>query len=279
MKHLHLAETVILGVLLAASPAQPYSAGISGRSSAGCTCHSASANPDTSVVLSVPSTLSPGATVPVGVSITSAVPIGGINAGGFDLTSTGGKFTASPLVKTWSAIEVGHTTDGNDQRSWSVNWTHSPALCEVDFSVAGNAVNGNGVPDAGDHWNLATASARVDATGDSTPPAAPAFMQPAPGWAYVNGSPVQDNVSTIVVVGSLTIRIADSDNIGIDHVELTDAEAVSGSSKSLGNAAYTPSNKQFTLPWSPSPGVHTLTAKAVDCNGNSTTSSLQIFVL
>lgn len=64
---------------------------------------------------------------------------------------------------------ISHDAPGND---WVVEWqAPSEDVGDIHFSLAGNAVDGSGAPDAGDHWTTLsfTVSAPETATPDEDP--------------------------------------------------------------------------------------------------------------
>lgn len=277
----------IAGALtLAFSPgdAGGYSAGISGRSMSGCGgagCHGTAANGDTSVA---PATSPSGTGANVTVTISSPVATTGINQGGFNLRATFGTLSKTPAtdptVQVFSGSEVGHTSGGNDQRSWTVHW-EPPAtkLCQYGFLVAGNAVDGDGVPSTLDHWNLGSTSITVSGSGDTTPPATPGVVAPAAGNTYVNNTPIP-TPGVIVVIGSITLQATAGDQTGIDHVEFLDADQFG--TAPVGNATYNQNTNRFTRIWNTftePPGPHTLTVRAIDCAGNQSDTTVELFIL
>jgi len=275
---------IVGAVMLYASTGEPRSAGISGRSKVGCGgsgCHGTSPSSSATVTLTAPSTIAPGGTTPITVTVSDPnVPTTGINQGGFDLSVTGGQFTVPPFVaQNFSAAEVGHTTAGNNQRSWTVTW--SPAtLCHFDLFAASNAVNGDGLQSSLDHWNLASASIALAPTADDELPAVPVFNKPISGDVYLGGNIIGQGLPlTLVIGGPVVVEITASDNVGIDHVTVTDSD-LTGSSTTLAATTYNPSTNRFATTWNPAtPGQHTLTAVAADCNGNENQATFQAFVL
>lgn len=274
------------GVLVAAGSAGAYSAGITGQSAAGCTCHSPAPSADTAVTTA----LTPaGAGYDIAVDIQSAVPIGGIHQGGFDLSVTGGLLSKTPPADATVQIypgsaEAGHTFAGSNQRRWALHWDppSSTRLCRYDVVAAGNAVNGNGTNDPGDHWNLASASISVSGVGDKTPPSVPVFSRPAPGNVYLADNTVGYPIALPIVIGDLTIAVAANDDVGVAYVELFDAAPPVVAQTSLGKASYDAATDRWKRTWSAAsaaPGLHTLTAHVVDCAGNARDGSVQAFVL
>jgi hypothetical protein len=233
----------------------------------------------------VPTTASSGTGANVTVTITSAVPTTGINQGGFDLSVSTGTLSKLDTSAQILGGEATHTFVGNDQRSWTVHWEPpGTKLCEYTFRVAGNAVNGDGVsddpnsPGPEDHWNLGTTSIVTDGAGDTTPPTTMITI-PAANKSYVFNQSTNTSGATIVV-GNIRLRATASDDRGIDHVEFIDTDALG--SASLGNGTYAKGVNAFELAWDTTtepPGQHTLTARAFDCNGNSTDKTFSFFVL
>jgi hypothetical protein len=98
---------------------------------------------------------------------------------------------------------------------------------------------------------------------------------------YVNDSNMGYPLAIPIVVGTVTIQVSASDDVGIDRVEIYDTDAAGGPTL-LGKATYDPASKRFTLFWdagADTPGLHTLTARALDCTGKSAQSEGQAFVL
>lgn len=81
-----------------------------------------------------------------------------INQGGFNLWVSDG--TISPVdatVQSWNPNEVSHTDAGNDQTSWTMEWTAPANDRNVEFILHTNSVNGNAGSSeggtSGDEWN------------------------------------------------------------------------------------------------------------------------------
>ncbi|MEA2626115.1 MAG: hypothetical protein QOD06_2160, partial [Candidatus Binatota bacterium] len=212
-------RVAMVATLLPYASAHARSMGIMGQYAAGCgapSCHSTSESTTAQITLSAPAMIPPRGSANVTVSISDpSVPLTGINQGGFDLKTDGGTFTASAGTQNFSDIEVGHNMAGNNQRSWTIPWAAgAPSLCEFTLQAAANAVNGDGAPGTEDHWRRASASIRVDARGDTKAPVA-TIVDPAPGNAYVNDSSMGYPLAVPIVVGTITIEVSASDDIGI----------------------------------------------------------------
>ncbi len=165
----------LLLVLGAVAPASlSLSGGISSPTlpAEGCTCHGGGKPGAVTPHLDgVPSQYEPSKVYQLNISIEGGPPIGGVNAGGFNLAATGGAFLSlNETTQVFPSGEIGHTTAGNNQRAWVVQWT-APAETDkvVDFRLLTNAVDGSASPDAPDQWNRATAqSMGPDASAPTT---------------------------------------------------------------------------------------------------------------
>jgi hypothetical protein len=146
-------------LLLAASALAPASARPTGISEVpnGCVCHSGSPAEDVQVTLDgVPQSYAAGDEFTLTVTIAGGpdVTIESVNQGGFNLVASGG--TLAPTDNTTQIMdgEATHTAEGNDQRSWQVNWTApSDDSQDITFTAHGNSVNGDGSASSEDHWN------------------------------------------------------------------------------------------------------------------------------
>jgi len=275
--------------LCAAERALANSAGVSGRATLGCgggSCHVGAASSDTTVTISAPASVTPGAGADVTVSITGPAPLlNGINQGGFNLQPSAGTLSvpADGTIRLWAGnTEASHSITGNDQRAWTVRWNPPgvPSLCEFVFNAAGNAVNGDGVQSSADHWNLATASTVVNTQGDERNPTGE-FSVPAANRAHVFGSTLQS--PTTLVVGPLTLQVIANDDTGIARVEIYD-EDLTGETR-IGDATFAGvvnGGNRYNLAWSSgleTPGPHTLRAHITDCSGNAIDVTIDLIVL
>ncbi len=133
----------------------------------GCSCHGAGGSPSSEIILSisgVPRTYETGETYNLTIKLTHA----SYSSGGFMIWDyAAGTFAVSDGTKEVpdSGGAISHNAPGND---WIIPWT-APVedSGDVHFSLAGNAVDGSGAPDAGDHWT--TLSFTVSAPGTATP--------------------------------------------------------------------------------------------------------------
>ena len=138
----------------------------------GCSCHNLEADPGVTVTLAgLPVNYTSQQTYTLTVQITGGPPAGGSNQGGFNLVVSAGTLTVlderSQLFD--NGLEATHTTAGNDQRNWSLNWTAPiEGTNYVDFSLVANSVDGSGSNDAADGWNQFTL--RLPVFGYTAPP-------------------------------------------------------------------------------------------------------------
>ena len=137
----------------------------------GCTCHGAGGSPSSEVILSisgVPRTYVADAEYNFTISLTHA----SYSSGGYMIWDyASGVLTPGEGSKevAESGGALSHDAPGND---WAISWTApSEDVGDIHFSLAGNAVDGSGAPDAGDHWTTLsfTVSAPGTATADEDP--------------------------------------------------------------------------------------------------------------
>ncbi|MGH7860436.1 MAG: choice-of-anchor V domain-containing protein, partial [Candidatus Binatia bacterium] len=199
--------------------------------------------------------------------------------GGFAVSATAGAFQAGTgyqVKNTGSLREAKHNAAGNKQRAWTVLWQapNDCATSSVTFSMSGNAVNGTG-NNLDDAWNHA---ASVGVTKESANAAAPSasFVQPTSGIYVGNSSLPLPPPSPAILSGNVRLIVQATDDAGIQSVAVTDSLGPSITlSRELGDttrfgAQYNTANK--------TPGPHTLTATATDCNGNTAVASVDVIV-
>jgi hypothetical protein len=133
----------------------------------GCTCHGAGGSPSNEIILSVtgvPRTYVTGENYNFTITLTHSTN----SIGGFMIWDYGsGIFAVAEGTKevNSSGGAISHSEPGND---WVISWTApTEDLGDIHFSLAGNAVDGNGIPDAGDHWT--TLAFTVSAPNTATP--------------------------------------------------------------------------------------------------------------
>ena len=121
----------------------------------GCTCHGGGA-PSTEVVVSisgVPRAYNLSQTYEFTIDLQHASN----DLGGFVLYDyNAGTLTAGEGSQQ-DPDEPGAISQSEPGNDWVVTWTApSEDIGSVNFQLVGNAVNGNGLPDEGDKWNIAT---------------------------------------------------------------------------------------------------------------------------
>lgn len=184
---------IVLAWLVLASVAASLDAGgFSGGKfdvTAGCTCHCANASSEVVPSLQgLPAQWEHGATYTLTVSFTGgpAGSPGGMNVGGFNLqarhpadASVGvGTFIApngQVQVQLGDAADATHTTAGNDQSSWTIQWrAPDSGFHDARFTLYTNSVNGdgaNGFGNCSDRWNTVTVTVPgPEPPPDETPP-------------------------------------------------------------------------------------------------------------
>ena len=123
----------------------------------GCTCHNADASSGVALNLTAPANFTAGETYTLTVTMESGVGTDGENQGGFFLSTSQGSLASADDSTQLIDGYLTHTVAGNDQRSWTVEWTAPADDTRIaDFTLYGNSVNGNGAPDSSDQWNRAT---------------------------------------------------------------------------------------------------------------------------
>ena len=136
--------------------AYPY--GISGVEN-GCTCHNAVPTESVSITFEgLPEHYEANTTYTFNISATGGAELveNHTNLGGFNLWMSNGVLSnLSNEVQVFSDNEVGHTTEGNDQRAWTVNWTapDDDEATLIRYRLHVNTVNGDGIPSDADEWN------------------------------------------------------------------------------------------------------------------------------
>ena len=139
----------------------------------GCSCHGAGGSPSSEITLSisgVPRTYEPGTTYDLTISLVHTTYL----YGGFMIWDYGAGTLAEgegTKMVADSGGAVSQSAVGND---WVVPWTApSEDVGDVQFSLAGNVVDGSGNADEGDHWT--TLAFSVGAPGTATDDADPSL--------------------------------------------------------------------------------------------------------
>lgn len=150
-------STLLLAV---ASVAWAYPSGISGQTTAGCTCHSTSPSSATSLSLSGPTTVNPGSTSTFTLTLqNSSRPSAGfdlaiVNSNGQNAGTLG---TISGQLTQIMSGELTHTQPkslSGGSVSWQFTWQAPSTPGPYTVRAVGMAVNGNGNNDPNDQWNF-----------------------------------------------------------------------------------------------------------------------------
>ena len=158
---------VILSILALAMVMAPsvtsLPGGISGVKDTGCNCHGTDVSDSVTASISgLPDSYNSSVTYAVTVSFTGGPGSeGNANVGGFNLWASDGSFaTVDSSTQLMGPSEATHTVEGNDQSSWSIEWTAPDSGKDVDFVLHTNSVNGNegDSGSSGDMWNKAEAT-------------------------------------------------------------------------------------------------------------------------
>ena len=147
--------TLMLAVPALANPNGPPWTNNGGLTvEAGCTCHGENGGPSTSVVVSVsgvPRSYTPDAEYTFTISLGHAE----YETGGFMIWDYGAGTLTAGEGSMQVADEPGAVSQASPGNDWVITWTApSEDIGDVRFQLVGNAVNGNGVFDDGDHWNV-----------------------------------------------------------------------------------------------------------------------------
>ena len=169
-----LAITIV--AVLTAGGAQANPTGIGGDANnegdvalAGCTCHAE--EPDNSVTLiltDVPHRYQPGDSYEMSIQIIGG-PVADTSShtGGFSMRVSEGSLSASAgfesLMYNWEddPTTLTHSNSGSkvSDRTWHITWTApDEGTGVVTIWLAGNSVNGDGIPSQLDRWNRLSAS-------------------------------------------------------------------------------------------------------------------------
>ena len=157
MNRKSLAMILILLVLLGTTPLTEGKFAGKYNQSAGCTCHSQSGTPAATVTLTgQPSQYTAGASSTLTVTVSNGISG---TSGGFSLEVDKGSLS----IGTGLGVQVNsaqnsatHTSSGNAQRSWTVDWTAPPiGSGDVTLSIAGLTADSNNA-NSGDRWSIAS---------------------------------------------------------------------------------------------------------------------------
>lgn len=150
---------IILGILYTTFSSS--SGGISNVSTSGCTCHGSTATASTLVTVTSNTNAYyqlPGDSILFTVTVSNSNP--SMIRAGFNLTSNIGVIgTVGSGVNRVSNTQIRHNAPRNlvsGSASWTFWWRPpSTGSTNLQFNIAGNAVNGNG-GSTGDQWNFGT---------------------------------------------------------------------------------------------------------------------------
>ena len=143
------------------TPAESRSPGISyDDAKNGCICHGSSETNSIEISISgLPERFEASITYDLEISITGGPEItsDSQNHGGFSLSSNIGTFSSKDeSTQLMEDGSISHTSEGNDQRTWALQWTApSDDAKKAKFNLGGNSVNGDGEPNELDKWNFA----------------------------------------------------------------------------------------------------------------------------
>ena len=138
-----------------------YSPGMDGGLStasagSGCLCHGAQAEDVVpSLTMANSEAIVEGETYILEVSFTGGPTEAGDNSGGFLVNADFGTFSAPDANVIVDGDEATHSTEGNDQRSWQIEWTAGSSDV-TEFTLRTNSVNGDNSATDDDDWNMAT---------------------------------------------------------------------------------------------------------------------------
>lgn len=152
---------IVLSSLLIAPSMEVFgsSHGIEGYSETGCNCHGSNPGDDTYVeIIGIPKNYSHGEVYQLTITLTGGPQEAEQgHRGGFNLKASDGKLSSkdSTTYVTENG-EITHEHSGANQRSWIVEWTAPYSENDVQFTIAGNVVDGDHQPTDGDDWALAS---------------------------------------------------------------------------------------------------------------------------
>jgi len=108
-----------------------------------------------------------GNTYALEISFTGGPDATGENTGGFLVNADSGSFSASNANVLVNNDEATHSTEGNDQRSWQIEWTAGSSDV-TEFTLRTNSVNGDNSATDDDDWNMAIYYLKDDGTFTQT---------------------------------------------------------------------------------------------------------------
>jgi heme/copper-type cytochrome/quinol oxidase subunit 1 len=122
----------------------------------GCTCHDRFASEEVEISLNgLPESFIAGEEYVLEISIIGGPEEGGENSGGFNMRVDIGTLSTLDNSVQISDGEATHTESGNDQRTWDIQWSAPDSDSQwASFVVIGNSVDGDGINDQDDSWNI-----------------------------------------------------------------------------------------------------------------------------
>ncbi len=160
-KHISAVLILVSLTLLLIPASTGYSPGMdgglnTGAAGNGCTCHGAqSEGVIPSLTIANSEAIVEGNTYTLEVSFTGGPTASGVNSGGFLVNVDSGSFAAPDANVIADGDEATHSTEGNDQRSWQIEWTAGSSDV-TEFTLRTNSVNGDSSATDDDDWNMAT---------------------------------------------------------------------------------------------------------------------------
>lgn len=161
-----------LAVLLLAPAMSAQKVGIGGAAvDNGCVCHSPSVSSDATVtVTGLPDTWNASTTYSLTITVDGTASTDATVAnGGFNFRASKGTIVITDTTNTQLMEgQATHTEAGNKLRTWDVDWTApSDDDARVQFTVFGNAANGDDTASADDEWNRFDSTIEGAGYGDS----------------------------------------------------------------------------------------------------------------
>ena len=133
--------------------------GMEGYSETGCTCHGSNAGSDTLVeIIGVPENYTHGERYDLTIILSGGPPEAEQgHKGGFNLKASDGElFSKDSTTYVTEDGEITHEHSGANQRTWLIEWKAPYNENDVQFTIAGNVVDGDHQPTDGDDWALAS---------------------------------------------------------------------------------------------------------------------------
>jgi hypothetical protein len=203
---------IVLVICIILIDVSARSNGMTGVSNSGCTCHNGN-NPSGDVTVSLsgyPTEYDPDTKYTLTITITGGPSPAGANQGGFNLDASSGTLAVPSSASDIQIIggEATHTTAGNDQRTWDIDWTApGQGAGDVTFRFAGNSVNGDST-NSGDKWNKGTITISEHVPIDTQDPNVQ-IVSPIEAQSFPAGT------TSVIVSGTA------SDNIQVSLVEVS----------------------------------------------------------